>query len=150
MLETLPGFQAEMFQLGAQAIELAGPTGRPLARLWAHVWRSDTAIHMGDMTAAQTEINSMQGLAERTGLPLVRWHLLRRQASVAALTGDFNGCRRFAARAAEIAADWEDQTVRGTHFSQSVSLARLRGDPADLAPDWTSYLHDFGKLPPLA
>jgi DNA-binding CsgD family transcriptional regulator len=150
MLETLPGFQAEMFQLGARAIELAGPAGRPLAQLWGHVWRSDTAIHMGDMTAAQTEINSMQALAERTGLSLVRWHLLRRQASVAALTGSFDGCRRFAARAAAIAADWEDQTVRGTQFGQAVCLARLRGDPADLPPGWTGFLDHLDKLPPLA
>ena len=150
MLETVPAFQAEMFRLGARAIELAGPAGRPLAQLWGHVWRSDTAIHMGDMTAAQTEINSMQALAERTGLPLVRWHLLRRQASVAALTGSFDGCRRFAARAAEIAADWDDQTVRGTQFGQTVCLARLRGDPADLPPGWTGYLDYLDKLPPLA
>lgn len=150
MLETQPGFQAEMFQLGARAIELAGPTGRPLAQLWGHVWRSDTAIHIGDMTAAQAEINAMQALADRTGLPMVRWHVLRRQASVAALTGSFDGCRRFAARAAEIAADWQDETVRATHFGQSVCLARLRGDPADLAPGWTNYLNDLGKLPQLA
>ena len=150
MLETMPAFQAEMFQLGARAIELAGPAGRPLAQLWGHVWRSDAAIHMGDMTAAQTEINSMQALAGRTGLPLVRWHLLRRQASVAALTGSFDGCRRFAARAAEIAADWDDQTVRGTQFGQTVCLARLRGDPADLPPGWTSFLDNLDKLPQLA
>jgi DNA-binding CsgD family transcriptional regulator len=105
---------------------------------------------MGDMTAAQTEINSMQALAERTGLSLVRWHLLRRQASVAALTGSFDGCRRFAARAAAIAADWEDQTVRGTQFGQAVCLARLRGDPADLPPGWTGFLDHLDKLPPLA
>ena len=150
MLETTASFQAEMFQLGARAIELAGPASRPLARLWGHVWRSDTAIHIGDMTAAQTEIDSMQTLAERTGLPLVRWHLLRRQASVAALTGRFDGCRRFAAQAAEIAADWEDQTVRGTQFAQTVCLARLRGDPADLPPGWTGHLDHLDKLPPLA
>jgi len=150
MLETVPSFQAEMLELGARAIELAGPAARPLAQLWGHVWRSDTAIHMGDMTAAQTEINSMRALAEHTGLPLVRWHLLRRQASVAALTGSFDGCRRFAAQAAEIAADWDDKTVRGTAFAQTVCLARLRGDPADLPPGWTSYLDYLDKLPQLA
>jgi len=150
MLATVPAFQAEMFQLGARAIELAGPAGRPLAQLWGHVWRSDTAIHMGDMAAAQAEIDSIQALAERTGLPLVRWHLLRRQASVAALTGSFDGCRRFAAQAAGIAADWEDETVRGTGFGQTVCLARLRGDPADLPPGWTSYLDHLDQLPQLA
>ena len=81
MLETLPGFQAEMFQLGARAIELAGPTGRPLAQLWGHVWRSDTAIHMGDMTAAQAEIKRDAG-ARRPHWPAARALARPAQASV--------------------------------------------------------------------
>jgi hypothetical protein len=39
MLEWLPNLDADMFKLGGRAIELAGPTGRPLAQLWGHVWR---------------------------------------------------------------------------------------------------------------
>ena len=148
MLVLRPGRHAELFELGGRAVALAGPAGRPLAQLWGHVWRSDSAIHMGDMAAAQAEITAMQALGERTGLPLVRWHVLRRRASVAALTGNFTSCRRFAAQAAEIAADWEDETVRGTQFGQSVCLALLRGDPADLLPGWTDYLDDLGGLPP--
>ena len=147
MLESLPGLRAEMFELGGRAIELAGPAGRPLAELWGHVWRSDSAIHMADITTAQTEIDAMQALADRTGLPLARWHVLRRRASVAALTGSFASCRRFAAQAAEIAAEWEDETVRGTAFGQSVCLALLRGDPADLTPGWTGYLDDPSTVP---
>jgi DNA-binding CsgD family transcriptional regulator len=146
-LESLPGRHAEMFELGGRAIELAGPAGRPLAELWGHVWRSDSAIHSGDIATAETEIGAMQALADRTGLPLVQWHVLRRRASVAALTGSFDSCRRYAAQAAEIAAGWEDETVRGTGFGQSVCLALLRGDPADLTPGWTGYIDDPGKVP---
>jgi DNA-binding CsgD family transcriptional regulator len=149
-LEWLPGFDAEMSELGRRAIDLAGPAGRPLAQLWGHVWRSDSAIHMADIAAAQTEMGAMQALADRTGLPLVRWHLLRRQASVAALTGGFDSCRRLAAQAAEIAAEWEDETVRGTELGQSVCLSLLRGDPADLTPGWTGYLGYLGGLPPVS
>jgi DNA-binding CsgD family transcriptional regulator len=143
----LPGFDPEMFELGGRAIELAGPAGRPLAQLWGHVWRSDSAIHSGDMTAAQTEIGAMQVLADRTGLPLVRWHVLRRRASVAALTGSFGSCRRLAAQAAEVAAGWEDETVRGTELGRSVCLALLRGDPSDLPPGWTDHLDHLSSLP---
>jgi DNA-binding CsgD family transcriptional regulator len=146
-LESVPGRDAEMFELGGRAVELAGPAGRPLAELWGHVWRSDSAIHMGDMAAAETEIDAMQALADRTGLPLVRWHVLRRRASLAALTGSFDGCRRYAALAAEIAAEWEDESVRGTEFGQSVCLALLRGDPADLAPGWAGFVDDPSKTP---
>jgi len=55
------------------------------------------------MAAAQREISALQALADRTGLLLVRWHLLRRQASAAALTGNFHGWRRLAAQAADVA-----------------------------------------------
>jgi DNA-binding CsgD family transcriptional regulator len=146
-LDSVPGRDAEMFELGGRAIELAGPAGRPLAALWGHVWRSDSAIHLGDMAAAETEIGAMQALADRTGLPLVRWHVLRRQASLAALTGSFDSCRRYAAQAAEIAAEWEDESVRGTAFGQSVCLALLRGDPGDLAPGWAGFVDDPSKVP---
>jgi DNA-binding CsgD family transcriptional regulator len=146
-LESLPGRDAEMSELGGRAIELAGPAGRPLAELWGHVWRSDSAIHVGDMAAAETEIGAMQALADRTGLPLVRWHVLRRRASVAALTGSFDGCRRYTAQAAEIAAEWEDESVRGIEFGQAVCLALLRGDPADLGPGWAGYIDDPAEVP---
>jgi len=66
---------------------------------------------------------------------------------VAALTGGFDGCRQYAAQAAEIAAAWEDETVRGTEFGQAVCLALLRGDPADLGPGWTAYADDPSKVP---
>jgi DNA-binding CsgD family transcriptional regulator len=150
MLEFLPGLDAEMLELGTRAIKLAGPARRPLAQLWGHVRRSDSAIHLGDIAAAQAEITAMQALADQTGLPLARWHVLRRRASVAALTGRFDSCRRLAAQAAEIAADWEDRTVHGSHFGQSVLLALLRGDPADLAPNWTDYLDHLDDTPPVA
>jgi DNA-binding CsgD family transcriptional regulator len=150
MLEWLPRLDAEMYELGGRAIELAGPAGRPLAQLWGHVWRSDSDIHVGNMAAARAEIDAMQALGERTGLPLVRWHVLRRRASLAALTGSFDSCRQLAAQAAEIAADWQDDTVHGSHFGQSVCLALLRGDPGDLSPGWSDYLDDLASLPPVA
>src|SRR5437016_12135306 len=53
------------FQLGARAIELAGPTGRPLAQLWGHGWRSDTAIHMGRSEEHTSELQSLTNLVCR-------------------------------------------------------------------------------------
>jgi DNA-binding CsgD family transcriptional regulator len=150
MLLWLSAHDAELFELGGRAIELAESTGRPLARLWAHIWRSDSAVHRADMAAAQVEISGMRALAERTGLPLVRWHLLRREASLAALTGNFDTCRRRGRQAAELSESWQDHSVRFTHLGQTACLALLRGDPADLDPRWTDYLGDLDRLPLVA
>jgi DNA-binding CsgD family transcriptional regulator len=145
----LPDLDEELLELGARSIELAGPAGRPLARLWGHTWRSECAIHRLDLAAAQAEIAAIQALADRTGLPLARWHAERRQATVAALVGDFGGCHTHAAESARIAADWEDDSPRFTRFAQSACLAIVRGDPGELLPGWTTYADDIGRVAPL-
>jgi DNA-binding NarL/FixJ family response regulator len=145
----LPGFDRELLELGRRSIELSEPTRRPLARLWAHVWRGDSAYHLGDLAGSLDELDQLRVLADRTGSPLVRWHLLRRSATLAALTGDFAGCRAFAAEAVVIAANWHDESVRGTHLGLLTSLALLRGDPADLPDGWTEVAATVGHLLPV-
>jgi len=145
----LPDLDEELFTLGGRSIELAGSAGRPLAELWGHAWRSECAIHRLDLAAAQAEIAAIQALADRTGLPLARWHAERRQATVAALVGDFGGCHTHAAEAAQIAADWEDESPRFTRFAQSACLAIVRGDPGELPAGWTKYADNIGSIPPI-
>jgi DNA-binding CsgD family transcriptional regulator len=140
----------EVFALGGRAIELAGPTRRPLARLWAHTWRSDVAFRRADMAALRVEMLEMQRLADQTGLPVVRWHLLRQQASLAALTGDFDGCRQLGRQAVAVAESWQDLSVRYTHVGQTACLALLRGDPSDVDPQWTEWVSGIGQQPPIA
>jgi DNA-binding CsgD family transcriptional regulator len=150
MLHWQTGADHEIVGLAGRAIELAEPTGRPLAQLWAHVWRSDAAIRRVDMGAAQAEVAAMEALADRTGLPLVRWHVLRRRASLAGLTGAFDQYRTFSRQAAELSETWRDESSRGTHFGQSVCVALLRGDPAEIAPGWSGYLDRLAELQPPA
>ncbi len=140
----------EVFALGGRAIELAGPTRRPLARLWAHTWRSDVAFRRADMGAVRLEMLEMQRLAEETGLPVVRWHLLRRQASLAGLTGDFDACRAHGRQAVAVAESWQDLSVRYTHVGQTACLALLRGDPSDVDPQWTEWVTGIGQQLPIA
>jgi DNA-binding CsgD family transcriptional regulator len=150
--EAEPEIVARLLHLdsGGTAIELADPTRRPLARLWAHIWRSDVAVRRADPAAAEIEISGMRALADGTGLPLVRWHLLRREASLAALTGRFDTCRRLGRQAAELAEPWQDHSARYTHIGQTVCLALLRGDPSDLAPEWTDFVGDVERQPVVA
>jgi len=149
-VEWAPQLNDEMVALARRAIELAEPAGRPLDRLWAHIWLSDAAVHRADMATATREIAAMQAMADRTGLPLVRWHLLRRQATLAALTGDFAANRRLRAQAAEIASTWHDTSVTFSEFAQSIGLAMLRGDPADLMPGWEDQLPAVRGYPAVA
>jgi len=145
-----PGYTEELAELGRRAIELARQTQRPVAELWGYGWLADNAIHRGDMAAAQLHMSDLRALADRTRLPLVRWHLLRRQAALAILAGNFDGWRPLAAQAADIAADWQDLWVWGSHFGQSVIVALLRGDPGELTTDWVDLLPLVAAMPPAA
>ena len=149
-LTWLPGSDEELLELGRRALELAGSTGRPLVELLAHVWRSDAAVRLGDLAGAFHELSEMQALAERTGLPLARWHFLRRTATLSALVGDFARCRRSANEAAAIAEDWHDESLSRTHLGMMVSLCLLRGDATDLPADWSNLASVMTDLPPAA
>jgi hypothetical protein len=147
MLHWRPMLNEELTGLAHRAIELAEPAGRPLAELWAHMWLLDNAVCRADLATGRQEVGAMRTLAGRTGLPLVRWHVLRREATIAALTGDFAGCREAASAAAAIAAPWQDESMRGTHFSLAVCLAELRGDAAELPEGWTALDPDQPSVP---
>jgi DNA-binding CsgD family transcriptional regulator/tetratricopeptide (TPR) repeat protein len=145
-----PGYTEELVELGQRAIELAQQTQRPVAELWGYGWLADNAIHRGDMAAAHVQMSSLRALADNTGLPLVRWHLARRQAALAILSGNFASWRSLAAQAADIAAGWEDPWLWGSHLGQSVVVAILRGDSSELTPEWLDYLPLVPTMPPAA
>ena len=57
-------------------------------------WRIDAAYQLANLDAVDVEIGQIARLAEATRLPLIRWHLLRQQASRAALAGTFAEARK--------------------------------------------------------
>ena len=145
-----PGSDHELLRLAQRAIDLARPMGRPVVELFAHGWRGDCAIRLADPALARDELVEMRRLAERTGLPLARWHWLRRTATIAALHGEFAACRAASAEAERVAAGWQDASIRGTQLGLMVLIAALRGDPSDLPEDWQDFVHSTPHLRPVA
>jgi DNA-binding CsgD family transcriptional regulator/tetratricopeptide (TPR) repeat protein len=146
----LAGSGTEIGELSRRAIELAVPAERPLLQMWGHVWRSDAEWLTGNLGEALVEISALEALAERTGLPLIRWHVLRRRATLAALAGQFDRARRLSREATELSDIWQDASAQGVQFAFSVRLAMLRGDPDDLS---AGLVDDLGNLlagPPVA
>ena len=82
-----PQHRTEWLRLGARTVELAAATGQPIAAVLGRVWRIDASYQLMNLEAVDTEIALIAQLAESTRLPLARWHLLRQQASRAALAG---------------------------------------------------------------
>ncbi len=148
MVAQNPWVGIDRVALGRRSVELAAPTGRPLAALWGHLWISDAAMQAGDLATADEHVAAIGGIAEHTGLPVARWHHLRRRAALAGMTGSLQLSRRISDEARSVTTGWSDVSADGAYIGHSMFLALVRGDPSDIAPGWRDLLDDIGRQPP--
>jgi DNA-binding CsgD family transcriptional regulator len=142
-----PQHRAERLRLGTRAIQLATTTGQPLAVVLGRKWRIDAAYQLADLDAVDAEIGQIAQLAEATRLPLIRWHLLRQQASRAALAGRFAEARTQSWAAYRLAVRLQDPSGAGLSYSFAVLLAALRGEPSDVPADFLEVTAGFAAPP---
>ena len=142
-----PQHRTEWLRLGARTVELAVATGQPIAAVLGRVWRIDAAYQMMNLEAVDTEIALIAQLAESTRLPLARWHLLRQQASRAALVGQFTTARDRSEQARQLAVRIQDPSGAGMSYAFALLMASLRGDATELQPDFFDVLADAPPMP---
>jgi DNA-binding CsgD family transcriptional regulator len=136
----------EQLRLGARAIELALAADQPLAAVLGRVWRIDAAYQFEDIEAVDAEIIQVARLADSTRLPLARWHLLRQQASRAALAGEFARARDLSWQAYRLASRLQDPSGASLSYQFALWLAIVRGDPGEIPAD---FLQITAAAPPL-
>jgi DNA-binding NarL/FixJ family response regulator len=144
---TASQYRTELLQLGTRALELAAITGQPLAAVLAHVWRIDGAYQLANLQAVDTEIVQLAQLASSTRLPLARWHLLRQQASRAALAGQLALARDRSEAARRLAIRLQDPSGAGLSYSFAVWLAVARGDAAEIPADFFDVIAAAPPIP---
>ena len=142
-----PRSRGERLRLGTRAIELGRTCGQPLAECLGRVWRIDAAYQLLNMGSVNDEISQIAQLAEATRLPLIRWHLLRQQASRAALAGQFDLARDRSSEAYRLAIRLQDQSAAGLAHAFAVSLALVRGDPGEIPADLIDMAASYPALP---
>jgi DNA-binding CsgD family transcriptional regulator len=140
-------YRTELLQLGTRALELAAMTGQPLAAVLAHVWRIDAAYQLANLHAVDAEIIQLAQLAESTRLPLARWHLLRQQASRAALAGQLALARDRSEAARRLAIRLQDPSGAGLSYSFAVWLAVARGDATEIPADFFDVIAAAPPIP---
>jgi DNA-binding CsgD family transcriptional regulator len=142
-----PEYRAERLRLGTRAVELATLTGQPLVAVLGRVWRIDAAYALLNLDAVDVEISQIAQLADATRLPLVRWHLLRQQASRAALDGRLGEARDRSWAAYRLALRLQDPSGAGLSYAFAVWLAVVRGEAAEIPAD---FLDVTAGYPPIA
>jgi len=131
-----PHYRADRLRLAARAVELAAGANQPLAAVLGHVWRIDACYQLANLEAVDTEIAWIARLAESTRLPLAHWHLLRQQASRAALTGHWALARDRSEQARRLAVRLQEPAAAGMSYAFAVWLAILRGDAGEIPGDF--------------
>ena len=142
-----PQHKAEWLGLGNRAIELALSTDQPLAAVLGHIWRIDAAYQLLNLEAVDAEILEIGQLAESTRLPLARWHLLRQQASRAALAGQFAVARDRSWEARRLAVRLQDPSGAGLSYAFAVCLAMTRGDAAEIPAEFFDFAAAAPQIP---
>jgi DNA-binding CsgD family transcriptional regulator len=142
-----PRNRAEWLQLGSRAVELATIVDQPLAAVLGRVWRIDAAYQLLNLEAVDTEIGQISQLAESTRLPLARWHLLRQQASRAALAGQFTLARDRSAEARRLAIRLQDPSGAGLSYAFACHLATVRGDATEIPADFFDFVAASPSIP---
>jgi DNA-binding CsgD family transcriptional regulator len=143
------GETAELLRLGELAVARAEVAGDPIAGAFGHEWRLEAGYLNGRLDIVEDAIAGISGLAERSGLPLARWHELRVRAGRAALEGRFAAAREANCRATELSRASGDLFARAMSYVLALQIGVLRGDADELDPDmWTSF--ERGPRIPLA
>jgi hypothetical protein len=124
-----PRHRAERLRLGTRAIELATLAGQPLTAVLAHAWRIDAAYQLLNLDAVDAEISQIGQLAGSTRLPLARWHLLRQQASRAALADQLTIARDRSWEAHRLAVRLQDPSGQGMSYAFAIWPGRSRRYP---------------------
>ncbi len=135
----------ERLRLGDLVVRHGVALGQPVAVVLGHEWRLRAGYELARLSVVEDAVRAIALVAERTALPLVRWHHLRVTAAVAALEGRFAAARSASADAHEIAVTTGDDTAAGLTSAFAHRLAQVRGDPGETLPGTREHLE---RMPP--
>ncbi|WP_395729559.1 AAA family ATPase [Nakamurella sp.] len=135
----------ERTALAGRALELADAA--PMGRLWGLLWSADIALQRGDLARWDAVTEDIERLAERTGSPVARWHVLRMRALRLAQSGDFAGAHEQAAAGRRIAVRVGDTSMVGMYFAFAVQVGLLRGTAGTVAPAALAMMERAPTLP---
>jgi len=99
LVATGPEGVGERSRIADRMAAIGRETRDPLARMWAHLWRTDVAFQRGDLAAVRQELEPLAQCAAEGRSTVARWHLLQCSAVLAQAEARFADARRLADQA---------------------------------------------------
>jgi class 3 adenylate cyclase/tetratricopeptide (TPR) repeat protein len=134
------GLATELVQLGESLDE------RELT-LQGHHWRLTDLLEIGDIAAADQELEAHAHLAHELRQPYYLWQTQLRRALRAQMSGDFDDAERLAQQAWEMGREVDPETAAGYLLAVRLALAREGGDLEQLEPEVSRGVEEFPTQP---
>jgi tetratricopeptide (TPR) repeat protein len=134
----------ERVALSAETVQLAQQADDLALEITGHVWLMADLFEMGDIPAADREIEVHEALARRLGYPQFIAHAFMFRATQAMLRGEFAEAEAFAQRSLALGEQVGDVNVRISHHVQMAVLRALQGRPQEAA----AYFEPAGREHP--
>ncbi len=135
-------------EVADRMLTLAAERGDPWAGLWGRLWRIGASCQVGEIDAAESDLDDLADITRRLTQPVADWHLARTSCAIAMARGRFaeaaghlDDVVGLAARGLDIRA-WQNRSIAG------VKLASLTGDPRH--DHWFATLEHEANTPALA
>jgi DNA-binding CsgD family transcriptional regulator len=137
----------ERLRLGELVADRAEANGQPLAAVIGHEWRMAAGYRIGRPEIADDAMAGMERIAERSRLPVVRWHVHRARAARAMLVGAFAESVEESRRADVIARESGDTTAYALYYAHGIRLAVVRGAPEALPEGYREAFANAPQIP---
>ena len=115
--------------LGELAVVQATRLDDPIGAVLGHEWRITAGFLLGRLDVVDDATTSLGEIADRTRLPLARWHLLRVRSARATFEGRFEEALAINTEALTLALASGDTTAAGMSQALLTHVTLLRGDP---------------------
>ncbi len=141
-----PGPVVERLAIADEALGLATASGHARLAADLQAWRILDLLELGDVIAAERELELYARAAEETRTPQRRWHATLMRGTLALLQGRFEDAARLSAAALALRQDGQDPNVAQLFATQMFLLHREVGSLRDIQPMLAGFARDFPTI----
>jgi DNA-binding CsgD family transcriptional regulator len=123
--EALPGpsGRAERRELADEVTAAAERLDSPSDELWGRIWKVETSLEGGQLSAAAAALPDLRAVADRLGGPVARWHYQRTAAALAQAQGRFPEAVALGDTAFATMSPWEPMPAKGVWLALQTAMS---------------------------
>jgi DNA-binding SARP family transcriptional activator/class 3 adenylate cyclase len=138
---------AERLGLATELLAAAEQGGERELVMVGHAWRYADLCELGDIVAAERELDACEREAQALRQPLHRWTAHRLRAALTIFRGDLAEGERLANEALQIGMRAQAPSARADYAGQLVAVRSLQGRVGELIEPARAFAADYAHLP---